>query len=190
MASGQHPNPTIRRFLLQLPNRRRVYEAIVASPGLHGRRMARDLEMALGVVEHHLRQLTKHELVFFHEMGRRRTYYAVGHVEPEDARWIHALRKPNWGALLERLARDEAAVGGLAQQVDLPPQTVSYHLRRLHAAGLVNHVKVGRESVYGLADSPRVARLIAAYHPEAQASVPDACLEGLVQRAQPRLVEH
>jgi predicted transcriptional regulator len=174
---------SVRRLLLRVPKRRRVFEAIVACPGTHARRLSRDLGIALGVVEHHLRHLERHGLLYAHQQGRRRTLYATGHIDPVDARIIHALRKPVWCRLLAALAGQERGLPDLALELDLPPATVSYHLRRLRTLGLVDHLRVGREGAYLLLDHARVARLMEGFRPDSHEGAPHPALAGLVQRA-------
>ncbi len=173
-----------QRLLLRVPKRRRIFEAVVAFPGTHARRLSRELAIALGVVEHHIRLLERHRLLFAHQQGRRRTLYAVGHVAPEDAQVIHMLRKPHWGLLLHALVEREQGVASLAAEVGLPPAATSYHLRRLRTLGLLDHVRAGRESAYLVRDPVRVRRLLAALRPEAAQAAPDPAFTGVVLRAQ------
>lgn len=160
----------IERLLLRVPNRRRVFEAVVAFPGTHARLLSRELGMALGVVEHHVRHLEKHDLVFAHRHGRRRTLYAAGRIDPEDARVLHVLRKPVWGQLLQALLEQDQGVSELAAGVGLAPATVSYHLRRLRADGLLEHLRAGREAAYIVRDPVRIGRLLATWCPQPSAA--------------------
>lgn len=146
----------VQRLLLRVPKRRRVFEAVVAFPGTHARRLSRELGIALGVVEHHVRQLERHGLLFAHQQGRRRTLYATGRIEPLDALVIHVLRKPAWGQLFHSLMQQEQGVASLARAIGLPAATVSYHLRRLRTLGLLEHVRAGL-----LARGPAIAVLVA-----------------------------
>lgn len=175
----------VRRLLLRVPKRRRVFEAVVACPGTHARRLSRDLGMALGVVEHHVRHLERHGLVFAHQAGRRRTLYASGHVDADDARVIHLLRKPVLCRLLALVGATERSLPSLAHAAGLPVGNVAYHLRRLRAAGLVDQVRAGREVAYLGRDPARVGRLLAALRPDVQEGFPDAAFAGLVARALP-----
>lgn len=179
------PADAMRRLLLRVPKRRRVYEAVVACPGTHARRLSRELAIALGVVEHHVRQLERHGLVFAHRQGRRRTLYAAGQVDPADARILHALRKPVCGDLLEALLQGGEGPAPLARRLALPGATVSYNLRRLRALGLVEHLRAGREGAYFLRDPGRVARLVATHRPPpvADGHGLDPTFASLLQRA-------
>jgi DNA-binding transcriptional ArsR family regulator len=181
----QQPVPdALRRLVLRVTNRRRLYEAIIAAPGTHGRRLARELGMARGVVAHHLAQLEKHGFVFSHQAGRRRTLYACGQIEAEDVALIHVLRKPEQAALLHALlAHDGCGVTHLARHVGSPTSNVSYHLRRLRDVGVVEYYKIGRESIYVVRSPRRVGRWLAALQPQHARPVPDHALAGVLARA-------
>ncbi len=171
----------LHRLLLRVPNRRRVFDAIVEIPGTHARRLSRELEMALGVVEHHVRHLEKHALVFTFQRGRRRTLYAAGHIEPEDARILHVLRKPAWMQIVKALLEQERGVSDLARELGIPVATMSYHLRRLRSDGLLDHVKAGREAAYLVRDPSRVGRLLENLDPKPMDL--GGSWQGLVERA-------
>lgn len=81
----------IQRRVLALPSRRRIFEHIRDTPGVHLRRICRDLEMGVGNVEHHLHQLEKHDLIVSHKADKRKTFYVAGQVAEEDRRWIHEI---------------------------------------------------------------------------------------------------
>ena len=176
--------PAIRRMLLRVPNRRRIYEAVVATPGTHARRLSRELPMALGSVEHHVRVLERHTMVYTVKEGRRRTVFAVGQLSPTDAPMVDVLRKPAWARLLADMAGgQEAGVSAIAARLGLPATTVSYNLRRLHARGVLEHLRIGRESVYLVRDGERLERLLRLLRPLGGDDAPDAAFRGVVGRA-------
>lgn len=176
---------TLRRLLLRVPNRRRVHDAIVATPGTHARRLSRDLGMALGVVEHHVRVLERHDVVYAHRSGRRRGLFASGAVSAVDAAILHGLRKQAWRDVAVALLDGERSVSDLSRRFGEPPTSVSYRLRRMRDAGLLDNLRVGRESVYLLRDPEAVRRVIARHFCPA----PDDGFVALVQRARRRADE-
>ncbi len=153
------PPATLQRILLRQPTRGQVYAAIKRGPGGHVRALSRSLGLALGTVEHHVRQLEKHGMVFAHQDGRRRTLYASEDISARDAVILHAVTKPLWADILRSL-RDapEIGVAALARRLGVPPSSLSHHLGRLHQQGLVARHKVGRESIYLLTNRVRVER--------------------------------
>jgi DNA-binding transcriptional ArsR family regulator len=67
-----------------------------------------------------------------------------------DAR-LAALADPTRRAILDRLARGEAAAGDLVALVSLAQPTVSHHLKVLVAAGLIEARPEGTRRVFRLA---------------------------------------
>ena len=61
-----------------------------------------------------------------------------------------ALADPTRLRILERLARGDGSVGDLMRHVDLSQPLVSWHLRRLRSAGLVETRRAGREVICSL----------------------------------------
>ncbi len=176
--------PGMMRVLLSVHNRRLLYEAIVASPGQHLRQLSRELGLAMGVVSHHARQLEKHGLVFSRSAHGRRCMYAVGQFSEADAGTLQALRDPERAGLLAALLDGgQGGVASLAARLDRPPTTVSYQLRRLRDDGLLDNIRIGRESIYTINDPQRVRRLLYLLRPDAEPGHEDTAFVGLVARA-------
>ncbi len=172
--TGALPQATLQRILLRQPTRGQVYAAIKMGPGSHVRALSRSLGLALGTVEHHVRQLEKHGMVFAYQAGRRRTLYAAADIDARDAAIIHAVAKPLWADILRTLLEQpEVGVATLARKLGLPPSSLSHHLGRLRVQGFLEQHKVGRESIYLLSDPIRLQR-----------HLPPRPFVGLVQRAQ------
>ncbi|MFV2065305.1 MAG: ArsR/SmtB family transcription factor [Chloroflexota bacterium] len=73
---------------------------------------------------------------------------------PEDLRAVavvhKALADPTRLRILQRLAAGEGSVSDLMRHVDLSQPLVSWHLRRLRTAGLVETRRQGRETICSL----------------------------------------
>ena len=165
--SNAHAQTTdrLRRLLLAVPNRRSIYEAISRRPGIHVRGLSRDVGLALGSIEHHLRQLERHSLIFSHHEGRRRTYYCADSIDPQDAPLLHALGKELCVDILAALVLgDVSSVSGVAGRIGIPTTIASHHMRRLRDQEILDHCRIGRESVYLVKDPERVLRLIRTHH--------------------------
>ncbi len=63
-----------------------------------------------------------------------------------------AMASPIRAAILHQLSVDDRSVGDLVAVLGLPQPLVSQHLRTLRYAGLVAVERVGRSSMYRLAD--------------------------------------
>ena len=68
-----------------------------------------------------------------------------------DVALVHkALADPTRLRILQRLAQGDGTVSDLMHHVDLSQPLVSWHLRRLRAAGLVETQRSGRETICSL----------------------------------------
>jgi len=84
----------------------------------------------------------------------RSTFHAIAE-PPAELREISifhkALADPTRLRMLQRLAHHTATVTELQEHVDLSQPLVSWHLRRLRAAGLIETRRAGREVICSLA---------------------------------------
>jgi DNA-binding transcriptional ArsR family regulator len=72
-------------------------------------------------------------------------------VDLKDVAMVHkALADPTRLRILQRLAQGDGTVTDLMRHVDLSQPLVSWHLRRLRAAGLVETRRRGRETICSL----------------------------------------
>ncbi len=154
---------------LELESRRRLYEAIHETPGLHLRELARQSGLDVRTVLWHLDQLGKHGLVTLVEDGAYRRAYprtANGRraevVDARDKPVVSLLRGrvPLYVALV-LLTRDAATHQELVQDAGVSRSTLSYHLGKMQRAGLLR--KEGNR--YRLREPDRVARLLYAHRP-------------------------
>jgi ArsR family transcriptional regulator len=86
--------------------------------------------------------------------ARIRSTIATITAPPEDLREIAGMHKaladPTRLRILQRLALGEGTVSDLMHHVDLSQPLVSWHLRRLRTAGLVETRRSGREVICSL----------------------------------------
>lgn len=150
---------------LELATRRRLYAVVKEYPGIHVREAARQLGTSMALVEYHLALLREHGLVrVSKEDGYARLY-------PTDAPAPSASERERIGLLRQRLPLrvtltllddGPAKHKDLAEALGLGKSTLSFHLRKLEAAGLVARDAEGR---FAVRDPPRVLRLLLAYPP-------------------------
>jgi len=154
---------------LELENRRRAYELVAVSPGLHMREIARRLDVDVRTAEYHLRQLEKHGLATGMEEGGFRRFFPRT-ADGRKTEVVDARDKPLLGTLRRRvplyvslvlLTRDGATHGEPAQEAGVSPSTLSYHLERMERAGLLAR----RDGRYVLREPERIARLLYAHRP-------------------------
>lgn len=151
--------------------RRRIRDAVARDPGIHFNAIVRDLALARGQVQYHLRRLRESGSVVRHERFGRTHYYPPAYDERErDA--IAALRRETAAAVVAALcSRGSTAPGDLVATLEVPRSTLEHHLERLEACDLIERrrlpgnrvelVPVDHEAAVGLLEAietdPRAA---------------------------------
>jgi len=154
---------------LGLESRRRAYEIVAETPGLHLRELARRLGVDVRTADYHFRQLSRHGLVSGVEEGGFLRFYPrttngrkAEIVDARDKPLLAVLRKPvPLSVALVLLARDRATHGELAAEAGVSPPTLSYHLSRMEQSGMLSRDGGG----IGLREPERIAHLLYAYRP-------------------------
>lgn len=152
--------------LLDLAMRRRVLGAIEQYPGLHVREIARQVGTSLALVEYHLALLEGAGLIEVQREDRYARVYAVQTPGPtEEERKVLALlrEKLPLQVTLHLLDRDEPARhGDIAQALGLGKSKLSFHLRKLEAAGVMARTPAGQ---FAVQQPRRIQRLLWTYKP-------------------------
>ncbi len=139
------------REMLQLENRRRVYDYIKANPGVHVRALKRDLGMGMGNLSHHLGLLEEAGLVVSQRRGRGLKAYFSWDVTPQDRLPLALLRDPMNRAILEHLQQfQEVDLEGVKRILGVSKSTAWAHLQRLVEAGLVAKLRASGPEAYFL----------------------------------------
>jgi DNA-binding transcriptional ArsR family regulator len=152
----------IERRLLTLRNRRRIVDHVADNPGIHLRKVARDLDLALGTAEHHLHLLVRHGLLEVDEAQGQSCYFTPG-TPPEDRLLWVVLRQDAQRRVLRLLAADpDLAPAELGRRLALSKAAVAYHLQRLEAWGFVERLRLGRQRLLRVTRPERLAEVLAA----------------------------
>lgn len=152
--------------------RRRIVDAIAAKPGIHMRDLARVASVSLSGITHHARALEMEGAVVGISDGHYRRYFLSTLVMPsearrltgEDRKLLAECRRPISLAIILNLAVD----GPLRHRefrgrLGKAKGTVSYHLSRLVAAGLVRESLSSEEEGYDLVDPSRAIALLVTF---------------------------
>jgi predicted transcriptional regulator len=155
--------------ILNVRARKRLYDFVCANPGYHLREVARATGLGLTLVDYHLRFLEKHGLVASMRDGEYKRYYPrsvpgadVGRaLTSEERRLLALLRQPVPLRVISLLMEREAAAHkDLLERVPVGASTLSHHLGKLVAGGVIVRTKTGS---YRVRDPHAVARLMVGY---------------------------
>ena len=151
----------IERGLLSLANRRRIVDHVAEHPGIHLRKVARDLGLALGTTEHHLHLLVRHGLLEVGQAQGQSCYFSPGTPEEDRLLWV-VLRQDAQRRVLRLLAADDdLGPADLGRRLGLSKAAVAYHLQRLEAWGFVERLRVGRQRLLRVTRPERLAEVLA-----------------------------
>jgi predicted transcriptional regulator len=150
---------------LQLDIRRRLYALVQSYPGVHVREAARQLGTSMALVEYHLNLLREHGLVTVQKDDRYARLYPVDAPAPKPAdREAVGLLRQRLPLRITLCLLDDGPQKhkDLAEALGLGKSTLSFHLRKLEAAGLVRKADDGS---FAAKEPSRVLRLLLAFPP-------------------------
>ncbi len=151
---------------LELSKRRLLYQYILENPGLHLRALARDMRMGLGHLRHHLEFLEREGLIATAGDGYRKTYFAGKKEFSGDKELLGLLRqaKPRM-ILLLLLNKESLGFEDLRKKVGISKSTLSFHLKKLEVARVLESESQGQRKIYKLPDKEKMAELLITYRP-------------------------
>lgn len=150
---------------LTLEARKRIYETIRSSPGIHLRELERILGIAVGNLQYHLHYMEKKNLISTLKDEQFVRYFVRDkELDDKDRMILSFLRKNACRHILIFLLDEPGANNkDISSVVGLSPSTVSWHLNKMVASGIVSKVVRGRESNFEVVDPGNVAELIISY---------------------------
>ncbi|MEZ5335743.1 MAG: winged helix-turn-helix transcriptional regulator [Methanolobus sp.] len=149
----------------ELDTRKRIFETIRSSPGIHLRELERSLGIAVGSLQYHLHYMQKKNLISAQKDEQFIRYFVKNKELNESDRIIMSfLRKKACRhilmALMEYPGRNNKDI---SSAVDLAPSTVSWHLKKMVSSGVMKKHVNGRESNFEVIDPERIAELMISY---------------------------
>lgn len=163
---------------LGLPTRKELFRHVEANPGIHFSQLKRDLEMETGLLQYHLRELERYDVLESEEyQGKRRVF--VAHELGEEERAILAVLRyeTTRQILLYLLEEGPARNRAIAEAVGVTPATISWHLSNLVEEGIVELVSEGRTTRYEVENEDLTVQLLVRYR------------ESFVDRAVDRIID-
>ena len=149
---------------LELENRKRIFECVRSSPGIHFREIQRRTNMPIGVLEYHLNYLVDKSLLSIDKHESFSRYFPCGQVSTEKQRILSSLRQeiPR-GIILYLLRNPGATHGEVLKNFSISGGTLSYHVKKLVNRGVISLEKSGRESRLTVIDPDKVVDLLIVY---------------------------
>ena len=148
---------------LELESRRRIYEFLLANPGVHLRRIGQALGMSTGMLSYHLMYLEREGMLKSEADGHRKRYFIARAFMEAQRRILGVLRQgvPR-KIVVEILFYGERTFSQLREATGVSKSTLSYHLQKMMARDLLLRHRKERESVFAIKDMDEVTRLLVA----------------------------
>lgn len=158
----------------EVDTRRDIYEALQASPGAHFSELQRDLDLATGTLQYHLRVLEDRDLIEIKKDGRYTRYFPSFEVDRRDKDALGLLRQETPRRIvLDLLEHETSQLTEISDRLDLAPSTISFHMDKLMEADVARRPERGR---YELVDEARLMDLLTTY----QESFADRAVDRIV----------
>lgn len=151
-----------------------IMEAIAAKPGIHLRDLQRVVHVSLSGIEHHVRALEREARIVTISDGYFRRCFLTTWVLPEEARRLDEeerriiaefRRRMSLAIVLHLAADGPLRHHELQERLGKSKGTVSYHLSRLLANGLLRMTGDSSDARYDLANRARVISLLVTFSP-------------------------
>jgi len=150
--------------VLELDTRRRIYDMIVGTPGIHFRELQRRVTIAYGSLQYHIEFLLRHGLIEEEKGKDYSRYFPAGFKSIRERELISLLRQKSIRRILLFLLENSGSRNkDLVEAVGLSPSTVSWHMGRLIRAGAVKQQKSGNETQFCVIEPDAITRLLVTY---------------------------
>jgi predicted transcriptional regulator len=164
---------------IELGTRKRIYELIRDSPGIHLREIERRLGLSMGNLQYHIHYLENHNLIFQLKDEEYVRYFIKKKKTNEYERNILCfLRRTGSRHILINLLKDtEMNSKEISEIIGLSPSTISWHLNKLVKVGILEKEKENRKSNFTIKDPELVAELLISYKESFLDSILDSFIE-------------
>ncbi len=150
---------------LELDARRKIYDCISKSPGLHFREIQRRTSLATGSLDYHLHFLHKNDLIRIEKTRGFVRYYttSVGY-EQADKELLNLLRHDKVRHILIFLIEKKRSnASTIAGALKISQSNLSWYLKSLEEKNIIVHKKRGRFRFYSVVDKERIIKCLLTY---------------------------
>ncbi len=150
---------------LELEARRKIYNLINKSPGLHFREIQRRLSIATGSLDYHIHFLYKHGLLRQERDGKYVRYYPITRNWERQEKDILALlrQKRVRHILIFLLENKAAAASDISNALGITPSTLSWYFKQLTEKNTITLTKKGRFRYYKIIDRESIIKCLVSH---------------------------
>ncbi len=130
-----------RRSILDNLNRKNIFEHVKANPGVHFKRLLRELNFKPGALSYHLNVLEKGEFVKSIQDGNHRRFYLYG-TKSDFKIMLTSVQLRILSVIDERPGISQSEI---SRSIGANRMVINYHVRILNDAGIISLEKSGRK---------------------------------------------
>jgi len=134
---------------LGLKRRRELYEFIAHNNGLHMRDLSRRMNVPFTSLKYHLRYLEKKGLIILKKDGKYNRYFISQEVSEQEKKVLYCFRKKTTlHIILWFFIAIQCSQKDLSRALEKHPATISFHLRNMLRAGIIELVPIDNGAIY------------------------------------------
>jgi predicted transcriptional regulator len=134
--------------ILELETRREIFNCIERYPGLHTRRISRQMELPFSTLRYHLRFLKKRGLIKEKKDGRYSRYYTSYKIGRNEKQVLNSLRQKTPGFIILFLFNKiYASQAEISRALQKHPTTIKFHLNKLLTLGIIEQVETVNNTI-------------------------------------------
>lgn len=171
-------------------NRQFICKYIKNNPGIHLRKIVKDLALPMGLTQYHLEILQKEGLVRSMKLGMYRHYYSAD-INDEKCQVILAFLMPETARtiLVYLIEHPGSTQGDIAKFKQVSAPTINWYMSKLISAGVVISIREGRIIRYFLQDVGYLIHIVRNYYPNVWNGMASKLVEMLVRVSSVRRTE-
>jgi len=166
-----------------LENRRQIFDYISENPGVHLRKISRDINIHLSTLRYHLDYLETKGLITSQKEDNLKIYFASGKLNPHEKKLTPLLQQKRFrDIIIFIMGSNEPTSSEKTEKLLMNPSTTSKYINILEEREVISHKKIGREKRYHIDNEESVIKLLLSYKKSFWDSFVDNVLELYLER--------
>ena len=163
-------------------NRQLICEYIKNNPGVHLRKIVKDLALPMGLAQYHLDILQREGLIRSMKLGMYRHYYSID-INDERLEVVLAflMHETARDILVYLIEKPGSIQGDIAKFKQVSAPTINWYMSRLISARIVIGIKEGKIVRYFVLDLEYIIHILRKYYPDAWNSLASKLIETFVR---------
>ena len=156
--------------VLTQKTRNDIYQIIDKNEGMHFRKICREIDKKMGVVQYHISVLEKNGLIRAVKDGRYKCFFSTRKgksdanvfrpdtlLSNEERKLresvVTAIKRKTPNIIINEI-KDKKKIShqDLAKICEVTPQAIPFHCQRLEKTGIISSIKVGRQKYYTISE--------------------------------------